>query len=134
MSKTIRYCPKCGEELPTDAEFCPYCGASIRRASAAKPSQPTEPSSPTRERKMIIVGVVLGFLAIALILGLPRLSCPSSTQPTSCEAHLISVAELGDNMFERTYAVTCTPREPTEQGFNAWVPNFIRDLAIQNTQ
>jgi hypothetical protein len=25
LSKPIRYCPKCGREIPFDAVFCPYC-------------------------------------------------------------------------------------------------------------
>ena len=132
MSKTIRYCPKCGEELPTDVEFCPYCGVPIKGAHPAKPSQPADRTK-TLDKKIIIVALSLVIL-IALVLTLPRLSCPSPTQPISCEAHLVSVVELGDNMFERTYTVTCTPRQPTAGEFNFWVSNFIGDLAVQNPQ
>lgn len=29
-TKPIRYCPKCGREIPFDAKFCAYCGYDFK--------------------------------------------------------------------------------------------------------
>ncbi|WP_434432676.1 DUF805 domain-containing protein [Lactiplantibacillus paraplantarum] len=51
MSET-KYCINCGKEIPADATFCPFCGATQGKATSAKaqstsaPEQNNEPNQP----------------------------------------------------------------------------------------
>lgn len=37
------FCNQCGEEVPEDSKFCPFCGASIIKKPKKVPiSEPTE--------------------------------------------------------------------------------------------
>lgn len=40
------FCNQCGEEVPEDSKFCPFCGASIIKKPKKVPiSEPTEKTS-----------------------------------------------------------------------------------------
>ena len=70
----VRFCPKCGREIPTDRQLCVYCeGAS---------------ASPVRPKRSIR-GKILLFLVLILILlflALPAFLTGASHSPTPTEA------------------------------------------------
>ena len=135
MSKAMRYCPNCGEELRIDAKFCPYCGVSLEGSSPAGSSQPAERSSLTLGKRLVIAVAVCS-VVIALVLALASLTGPSPSSSGSIVSpqwQLIRTVELGDNTFERTYTATST-REPTEYDFELLANQFIYELELRHPQ
>ncbi|WJK30321.1 DUF805 domain-containing protein [Limosilactobacillus reuteri] len=43
-----KYCPNCGEKLPTDAHFCPNCGHELPHTTRSSKTQATEASRTKR--------------------------------------------------------------------------------------
>ena len=37
-------CPACGGAIPPEADFCPLCGATLRKKEAAAPAPKPEPA------------------------------------------------------------------------------------------
>ena len=69
------YCPKCGNEIPSDAKFCTSCGATLQ-ATAPPPPSGYAPPSPLGDLgsrivagiiDYIIVGIVAGILSVFLV-------------------------------------------------------------------
>lgn len=82
----MSFCKKCGVKVPSDAEFCPECGAKlvtavprqspeVKEFDGKKIVQPTKiPRQPKRKGRWIIVSVliIVVFLAIFLYTSLPQ--------------------------------------------------------------
>lgn len=86
MSK--KYCPKCGKELPIEADFCPYCMIMIN-------SQEIIPSKKRINTKKLIIICVAAVLAVVMIttgivLVISALNGSQSTETT-------------ENLFDFTY-------------------------------
>jgi len=88
-SVAVAFCPGCGAERVTDAEFCHKCGRSLSFASAAAKFSP--PTLPVREVKkssswgclaVILLSLILLAFGVAL-LGVALLSDPSGSRRTS---------------------------------------------------
>ena len=52
------YCTKCGRKLAQDTDFCPGCGAQLRRMPKPRPSLPA---------KRVVLGSLVGLFCIAAI-------------------------------------------------------------------
>lgn len=66
------YCPNCGKDLPDDAVFCGYCGATLEGQSheAAEPEEPAQAqvSKNQKNKRGGRVLKVLGYIAAIIVL------------------------------------------------------------------
>lgn len=70
----MKYCTKCGAQIPDDAKFCPSCGASVAEHPAYEENRQQVNNFPGEEKYSVltILGVVFAFLScvIGLILSI----------------------------------------------------------------
>ena len=88
-----RYCQKCGQKLDTNDQFCPSCGCKTQAAKNKFSS---------KIDKKVIVGVILGIIAIIFIVNIVM---PSMISNVPLEEHYynfltISVPEGSDFSIE----------------------------------
>ena len=70
----VRFCPKCGREIPTDRQLCVYCeGAS---------ASPVRPKRPIRKKILLLLVLILAVLLLAL----PAFLTGALHSPTPTEA------------------------------------------------
>jgi hypothetical protein len=93
------YCPKCGKELPEDANFCPNCDAQV--SGIKLPSTPDNSSKQLNEKKqepvqkpersilfwiLIFIGaigivIIISAISAALLFGMAGTETPNSDSP-----------------------------------------------------
>jgi len=64
------YCRKCGNQLPEESTFCPFCGSKIEATEPEKPSPAAASSEKKRKRIWVILvaALVLAVIAVAILL------------------------------------------------------------------
>ena len=78
------YCPNCGKELPSDNDFCIYCGMRLVQPTQVPPATPppvTEPAAPKTAKRGVLLAVIyfaLGFLGILVNYGITALQMSST--------------------------------------------------------
>ena len=64
------YCPKCGKEVPADAQFCTTCGAALQATRTPAPAPlGFTPPSPLADLGSRIVAGIVDYIIIGIIAG-----------------------------------------------------------------
>lgn len=60
----MRYCSKCGQELPDEAKFCGGCGSALTGQGYPVPNPPNNQDEPGKKRIQAVIAGVLVFLLL----------------------------------------------------------------------
>jgi len=64
------YCPKCGNEIPSDAKFCTNCGATLQPTAPPPPPSGYAPPSPLGDLGSRIVAGIIDYIIIGIVAGI----------------------------------------------------------------
>ena len=60
-------CPNCGRQLPDDSVFCEGCGTPVSRYGAVQQSKQAPKKKGSKSLVMLLVGIIIGVIAIIMI-------------------------------------------------------------------
>lgn len=115
-----KYCPKCGKELPSESEFCPYCMTKFIETKTKKVS-----FEKNKKPVLLIIIITLSVLIIAGII-LALFFFPSFSNKTDLQDSSVPVTSTYENKESTDGKSSDTLSGSTRcyfEGFSIEVPN-----------